>query len=219
MLPHAHNLMHLHAQSPARMREAVADGGRGVGLASGSVHRLEEEVPEVEPLEALRLRSRLGEGWALSFQGRLERADNPGSQSGLDHSADAYGASLTWDHPQGKGGFFLGMDRNRIRTRTDLVLPGGGAALSDYDLRLWTAEAGGYVTFGRLALDGSLLRIKDSGGTWPSSGWVGDLRATLQGPRGTRLGLFAQRRTYDEARGSVDDFRFSRYGAVIGWRF
>ena len=175
--------------------------------------------PETVDRLTLRLRSRLGRSWSLSLQGRFERADNPSSQSGLDHSADAYGARLSWDDPQGKAGAHLAVDRNRIRTRTDLVLPGGAASLSDYDLRLWTLEAGGYVTVGRLSFNGTLLRIKDSGGTWPSSGWVGDGRATLAGPKGTRLSLFAQRRSYDEVRSAAGDFRFTRYGAVIGWRF
>lgn len=175
--------------------------------------------PETVDRLTLRFRSRLGAGWSLSLQGRFERSDNPSSQSALDHAADAYGARLSWDDPQGKAGAFLAVDRNRIRTKTDLVLPGGEASLSDYDLSLWTAEAGGYLTLGRLSLDGSLLRIKDSGGTWPSSGWVGDARATVQGPKGTRLGLFAQHRSYDEVRSSQGDFRFTRYGAVVGWRF
>lgn len=175
--------------------------------------------PESVNRLTLRLRSRWGAGWALSLQGRFERADSPSSQSGLDHAADAYGARLSWDNPKGQGGFFLAVDRNRIRTWTDLVLPGGEASLSDYDLRLWTAEAGGYFTLGRLSLNGALLRIKDSGGTWPSSGWVGDARATLAGPKGTRLSLFAQRRSYDEVLGSLGNFRFTRYGAVVGWRF
>ena len=47
--------MRLEAQSPARMGQAVAQRGGGVGLPGGAVHRLEEEVVEVEALEPLGL--------------------------------------------------------------------------------------------------------------------------------------------------------------------
>ena len=48
-------LMRLEAQSPARMGQAVAQRGGGVGLPGGAVHRLEEEMIEAERLESLRL--------------------------------------------------------------------------------------------------------------------------------------------------------------------
>ena len=48
--------MRLQAQLPARMVEAVAERERGVEIAGGSIHGLQEEVAEWETLK----RSRLG---------------------------------------------------------------------------------------------------------------------------------------------------------------
>src|SRR5678815_4657918 len=47
-------LMRLQAHPPARMRETVGGGG-GVGCACRAVHGLQEEMPEPEVLEPLRL--------------------------------------------------------------------------------------------------------------------------------------------------------------------
>jgi len=175
--------------------------------------------PETVDRLTLRLRSRLDSGWSFSLHGRFERTDAPASQSGLDGRSDAFGASVAWDDPKGRGGVALEVDRNRLRSRTDIVLPDRAADLSIYDLGLWTVGLRGYFTVGRLSLDGSILRVKDSGHTWPSSSWIGDARATVQGPKGTRVSVFAQRREYDEDRSSQDDFQVTRYGIVFGWRF
>jgi len=175
--------------------------------------------PETVDRLTLRLRSRFDGGWSFSLHGRFERTDAPASQSGLDGRSDAFGGALAWDDPKGRGGMALEVDRNRIRSRTDIVLPDRAADLSVYDLGLWTVGLRGYVTAGRLSLDGSILRVKDSGGTWPSSSWIGDARATVQGPKGTRVSVFAQRRSYDEKRNVLDDFQVTRYGLVLGWRF
>jgi hypothetical protein len=55
ILWNAENLVGLQAQSPLRVGEAVAQGEFGVGGAVGSVHRLQEEVPEAEQLEIGRI--------------------------------------------------------------------------------------------------------------------------------------------------------------------
>src|SRR4051794_24388264 len=47
-LRNAEKLMRLQAESPARMRKAVRERRASVGLTQGPVHRLEEEMPEVE---------------------------------------------------------------------------------------------------------------------------------------------------------------------------
>src|SRR5678815_4434185 len=48
-------LMRLQAHPPARMRETVGHGGGGVGCACRAVHGLQEEMPEPEVLEPLRM--------------------------------------------------------------------------------------------------------------------------------------------------------------------
>src|SRR5688500_14641955 len=52
--------MGLQAQSPARMGQTIAQRRRGVALPGRSVHRLQKEMLEPEPLEALRLGPLLG---------------------------------------------------------------------------------------------------------------------------------------------------------------
>jgi hypothetical protein len=175
--------------------------------------------PETVDRLTLRMRSDLDRGWSVSLHGRFERSDNPASESALDHTSDAYGGSVAWDHPGGRGGVALDVDRARLRTHTDILLPDRTASLSEYDMGLWTWAIRGYFAVKRLTFDGSLVRVKDSGETWPTASWIGDARATLQGPKGTRLSLFVQRRDYDEARSALDDFQVTRYGVVFGWRF
>ncbi len=174
--------------------------------------------PETVDRLTLRLRSRLDGGWSLALHGRFEHADASVSESGLDTRSDAFGGVVAWDDPGGRGGVALEVDRNRVRSRTDIVLPDRTADLSIYELGLWTVGLRGYFSAGRLSLDGSILRVKDSGSTWPSSSWIGDARATVQGPKGSRVSVFVQRRAYAEDRNSLDDFQVTRYGIVFGWR-
>jgi hypothetical protein len=56
----AEKLMRLQAQSPAWMIETIAERGPRVRLTMRPVHRLEEEVVEIEALEALGLSPLLG---------------------------------------------------------------------------------------------------------------------------------------------------------------
>src|SRR5437868_12452755 len=59
-LGNAEKLMRLQAESPARMGQTVVKRGPGVRLPRGAVHRLQEEVGEVEALVAVRLGTVLG---------------------------------------------------------------------------------------------------------------------------------------------------------------
>src|SRR5438132_11167807 len=68
------DLVRLQGQPPTRMREAVVDRLARVGLARGTVHRLQEEVVEGESLEALGRRLGLREHeLQLVAGGHLER--------------------------------------------------------------------------------------------------------------------------------------------------
>src|SRR5215469_17473048 len=53
-------LVHLHAESPTGMREAVRNGGRGIRQAIGAVHGLEPEMIETEGREIGRVKTFLG---------------------------------------------------------------------------------------------------------------------------------------------------------------
>src|SRR5579871_1233367 len=67
----AEQLMRLQAESPLRMLQAIAQSEFGVFLATWAIHWLQEEVPEVQMLEALRLCSLLRED-ELQFLPGLE---------------------------------------------------------------------------------------------------------------------------------------------------
>src|SRR2546430_821897 len=58
-LPNTENLVYLQTEPPARVLEAVARGQLGVLLDVGPVHRLHEEMGEVEPLKTLQHHSPL----------------------------------------------------------------------------------------------------------------------------------------------------------------
>src|SRR5512146_1419515 len=68
----AQYLVRLQAETPARMREAIVHGVGRIALARRTVHRLQEEVREFEPLVALRLCAGLGE-YELELVAALER--------------------------------------------------------------------------------------------------------------------------------------------------
>ena len=76
--------MGLQAQPPLRMREAVLDGRAGVRVAVGSVHRLQEEVREVEVLDTARADRRL-----LRVRRASARRRDSSDQVGLRLRADA----------------------------------------------------------------------------------------------------------------------------------
>src|SRR5947209_1090878 len=57
---YSEDFLRLQAQTPAWVLQAIAHRQVRVSLALGTVHRLQEEVAEFEPLIALRLRARLG---------------------------------------------------------------------------------------------------------------------------------------------------------------
>src|SRR5215210_6801008 len=56
----AEKLMRLQAEPPARVGQAVVHGERRISRALGAVHRLQEEVAELQILEVLRAESALG---------------------------------------------------------------------------------------------------------------------------------------------------------------
>jgi hypothetical protein len=59
-LSNAENLVRLHAQTPARVSHAILDCQAGILVCTIAVHRLEEEMIEIERLEFLRRRPGLG---------------------------------------------------------------------------------------------------------------------------------------------------------------
>ena len=175
--------------------------------------------PETVDRTTLRVRSKLGKGFSLTVHGRFESADNPASQSALDHSSSAGGFSLAWADADGTTAAGFTTSLVDLETRTGLVLPGGTPGLSRYDLSLLTLSAFGRATLGKVHLDGSVTRIDDSGATWPVSSWNAALRVGLDLTTATRIAAFARYWSYDEDRRDLDDFDVTRYGVALTWSF
>jgi len=175
--------------------------------------------PETVDRVTLRVRSQLGHGWAVSAHGRFERGDNPASIASLDHSSDAGGIGLTWSAAGGDASFGVDVSVLSLTTDTGIVLPGGGADLSRYDLSLTTLTAFGETTLGKVRLRGSVSRVEDSGNTWPVSSWNGALRAGISLAQHTEMAAYVQHWSYNEDRSNLDDFKVTRYGVALSWSF
>ncbi len=197
-------------------RSLILNGEYRHGTFQQYIFRTEPE--EVNRL-TLRLRSDLGKGWAATARIRTERSDNPKSVSNLDHSSDAFGFTVGWNSKDGSKGFGFDVDKTDFSTDTGILLPGNKPGLSRYDLNLITLGLHGQAKLGRVLLFGNIVRLRDSGRTWPLRSWSGLIRATLAGPKRTEFSLFAQYRTYHQSRNTLDDFNATRYGLTIRWRF
>ncbi len=166
-----------------------------------------------------RLRANLGGGWNLNFHGRSEQADNPTEVAALDRDSMAHGLGLGWTSPQGEHAFGLNVDQVSLDTSTDLVLPGGGAGVSLYDLDLLTGTIFGHSDLNRIHLHASATYISDSGDTWPVDAWNAVGRFGYDLGDSTRIGAFIQYWDYDEGLADDDDFTATRYGLSLRWRF
>ncbi len=175
--------------------------------------------PETVDRLTLRIRAGLGKGWHLRARGRFEDADNPASVAGLDRSAKAWGAGLTWDSEDGKAGFGLDLDAADLATRTDLVLPGGGADVSVYDLSLFSTTLHGRGEIGKLRLSGSATRLDDSGATWPVESWIARARVGYPVRPKLEVAALGEYYSYEEGRATADDFDVTRYGIGLKWSF
>jgi hypothetical protein len=175
--------------------------------------------PETVSRLSLRLNADLGAGWHMGMNARLEKGDNPTSQSGLKRRSDAYGMNCSWDSKNGRAGVGLDVDRMSMSTAVDLVLPTGQPGLSTYNLDLWTTTMRAHFMAGKVDLNTSVTRLRDQGETWPFATWLADARATLPMAGGMELSLFGQYRYYREDWAHLDNFEVTRYGFVVRWRF
>lgn len=84
--------MSLQTEPPLRVRQTVLHSKLGVLFPCGPIHRLQEEVPEVEVGEAFRFRSLLRKD-QLEFMSRTEYKLRPGFRADA-HPIDATGRRL-----------------------------------------------------------------------------------------------------------------------------
>ncbi len=166
-----------------------------------------------------RLRLRLSGGLALTARLRIEQASNPASVAGRSTSATAVAVGCAWSSPDGSATAGLDLGTDAITTDTDLVLPGGAAGRSRYDLALWTATGYASGELGPVKVDASVVWLSDRGETWPVDAWSMRLRAAVPAGAGTRVAAFVNYWSYDERLAEIDDFTATRYGIALSWSF
>lgn len=173
--------------------------------------------PETVDRLTCRVSSDLGAGLRASARGQYEGSRNPEDVAGLAHRSRSLGAAASWESASGASGVTLDADLASLRTDTGLVLPGGAAGSSVYDLSLFTLSATLRHALGpfRIELNGG--RTEDRGETWPVRSWGVGGRATFLGPSRTEFSVFVDHRSYDEVAADRDDFDVTRYGVGIRW--
>lgn len=165
----------------------------------------------------LRLRTKLSEAWRLKLHGRFEQADNPEAAAGLDRDSLAWGLNLGWTSKDARQSLALSFDRNSLTSDTSLVLPGGEAGLSQYDLDLSTISLSGHSQVGITHIMASVNWIEDQGESFPITAWNASGRIGWDASPAIRIGVFTQYWDYDEDASNLDDFRATRYGVFLHW--
>lgn len=205
------------------------------GLASGAVSlgsRLSANVtyergafqryvfrtdPETVDRVTCRLSADLGAGFKASARGQYEGARNPVDVAGLANRSRSAGGAASWESASGGSGATLDADLVSLRTDTGLVLPGGAAGSSVYDLSLLTVSAAIRHALGPVRIELNGARMEDRGETWPVRSWNAGGRVTFLGPERVELSVFVDHRSYDEGTADRDDFDVTRYGVGVRW--
>lgn len=166
-----------------------------------------------------RLQAALGRGWTLDAHARAEKADNPSTESGLFQRNHAFGINMGWTEKQGRAGASFDLDRIKMTTDTGIFLPGGYPDVSKYGMNLYSYGAHGFFKAGFFTFNADFIHLQDRGDTWPFTSWMGYGGATFAGPLGSEFVIFLRTRDYNEDRAKKDDFKVSRYGLIVRWRF
>lgn len=174
-----------------------------------------------ETVDRLRLRAALplGRGWSVQSDGRFERGENGRDVAALRHRSNSGALDLTWAPAGSEASAGVDIASTSLSTRTDLMLPGGAAGVSRYDLSLLTATLHGRLPVGRVVVAGAATRTRDNGSTWPVAAWSANARASVRVSPRADFALFGERWIYDERRAVADDFHVWRYGVALTWRF
>jgi len=205
------------------------------GLASGTVSlgsRLSANVtyergafaryvfrtdPETVDRVTGRVSTDLGVGLKASVRGQYEGSRNPEDVAGLANRARSLGGAASWESASGASGVTLDADFVSYRTDTGLVLLGGAAGSTVYDLSLLTASATLRHAIGPVRIELNGARTEDRGETWPVRSWNAGGRVTFVGPVRAEFSVFVDHRSYDEVAADRDDFDVTRYGVGVRW--
>ena len=176
--------------------------------------------PETVDRLSIKIRNRFANGFELRLRGRLEDADNPTNVADLDRSTDALGLGLYWSTEDGTKDFGFDVDQITLESETALILPDGSPSLSLYDLDATTLTLHGRTALGEsLTLSGSATWLDDTGDTWPLEAYNARARLAYATSAKTEVAIFGQLYSYDEDRGTDDDFDVTRFGVAFAWRY
>lgn len=176
--------------------------------------------PETVDRLSIKIRNRFANGFELRLRGRLEDADNPTNVADLDRSTDALGLGLYWSTEDGAKDFGFDVDQITLESETALILPDGSPSLSLYDLDATTLTLHGRTALGEsLTLSGSATWLDDTGDTWPLEAYNARARLAYATSAKTEVAIFGQLYSYDEDRGTDDDFDVTRFGVAFAWRY
>lgn len=166
-----------------------------------------------------RLQAGLGRGWTVDAHARSEKADSPVSRCDLFERNYALGANVAWTQKDGRAGASFDLEHLKLTTDTGIFLPGGFPDVSQYGMNMYTFGAHGFLKAGRLTLNADFVHLRDRGATWPLTSWMAYGGATIAGPLGSEFVAFLRYRDYDEGSAKLDDFRSTRFGLIVRWRF
>ena len=167
-----------------------------------------------------KLTSSLGSGWSLGARARYEWADNPETVALAKRRSQSFGANVGWANAKGIAGVGLTADILTLDARTDIyVPPTGGPGVSAYNLDVLAVTANGFFAVGPVHVNADVTRLRDAGASWPLETWGADLRAAIDGPKGTQFVLFGQYHSYVADLSRLDNYYARRYGIIVRWRF